>query len=203
MDHHFFSSPFPILVITAGYLLGSIPFGLLFTRWAGQGDLRKIGSGNIGATNVLRTGNKFLAVATLICDALKGYVAVYLGEQFQVGDFAAVAVILGHMFPIWLRFKGGKGVATYGGLLFGLSLPLGAQAVLAWVSFALIFGYSSLAALLTALLVPFTVWIWSYGEFLLYTTGSISLLLIIKHYENIVRLIKGDEPKIGERPKKA
>lgn len=199
IDHHFLNSPFPILVLIGSYFLGTIPFGLLFTKWAGKGDIRTIGSGNIGATNVLRTGNKFLALATFFCDALKGYGAVYLGERFQVQDFAAVAVILGHMFPIWLKFKGGKGVATYGGILFGLSVPLGAQAVLAWVSFALIFGYSSLAALLAALLVPFTVWIWSYGEPLLYTTGALSVLLILKHYENILRLIKGKEPKIGQK----
>lgn len=199
IDHHFLNSPFPILVLIVGYFLGTIPFGLLFTKWGGKGDLRKIGSGNIGATNVLRTGNKFLALATFIGDALKGYVAVYLGEKFQVQDFAAVAVILGHMFPVWLKFRGGKGVATYGGILFGLSVPLGAQAVLAWVSFALIFGYSSLAALLTALLIPFTVWIWSYGDPLLYTTGALSFLLILKHYENIGRLIKGKEPKIGQK----
>lgn len=179
--------------------MGTIPFGLLFTKWAGKGDIRKIGSGNIGATNVLRTGSRFLALATFFADALKGFVAVYLGERFQVQDFAGVAVILGHMFPVWLKFRGGKGVATYAGVLFGLSVPLGAQAILAWVSFALIFGYSSLAALLAALLVPFTVWLWSYGEPLLYTTGALSFLLILKHYENIVRLIKGKEPKIGQK----
>ena len=199
IDHHFFNNPLSLLVILGSYFLGSIPFGLLFTKWAGKGDLRKIGSGNIGATNVLRTGNKVLALATFLCDALKGYIAVYIGEQFQVGDFAAVAAILGHMFPVWLKFKGGKGVATYGGVLFGLSIPLGAQAILAWVSFALIFGYSSLAALIAAVLVPFTVWLWSYGEPLLYTTTGLSLLLIVKHYENIFRLIKGKEPKIGQK----
>lgn len=199
IDHHFLNSPFPVLVLVASYLLGTIPFGLLFTKWAGKGDIRKIGSGNIGATNVLRTGSRFLALATFLADALKGFVAVYLGERFQVQDFAGVAVILGHMFPVWLKFQGGKGVATYGGVLFGLSIPLGAQAVLAWVSFALIFGYSSLAALLAALLIPFTVWLWSYGEPLLYTTGALSFLLILKHYGNIVRLIKGQEPKIGQK----
>lgn len=199
IDHHFLNSPFPILVLVASYLLGTIPFGLLFTKWAGKGDIRKIGSGNIGATNVLRTGSRFLALATFSADALKGFVAVYLGERFQVQDFAGVAVTLGHMFPVWLKFRGGKGVATYAGVLFGLSVPLGAQAILAWVSFALIFGYSSLAALLAALLVPFTVWLWSYGEPLLYTTGALSFLLILKHYGNIVRLIKGQEPKIGQK----
>lgn len=199
IDHHFLNNPLSILAIFGGYFFGSIPFGLLFTKWAGKGDLRKIGSGNIGATNVLRTGNKILALATFLGDALKGYLAVYIGEKFQVGDFCAVAAVLGHMFPIWLKFKGGKGVATYGGVLFGLSVPLGAQAVLGWVSFALIFGYSSLAALITAVLIPFTVWLWSYGEPLLYTTVGLSILLIIKHYENILRLIKGKEPKIGQK----
>lgn len=159
----------------------------------------KNGIGNIGATNVLRTGSHFLALATFLADALKGFVAVYLGERFQVGDFAGIAVIIGHMFPLWLKFQGGKGVATYGGVLFGLSIPLGTQAVLAWVSFALLFGYSSLAALLAALLIPFTAWLWSYGDPILYTTGALSFLLILKHYANIVRLIKGKEPKIGQK----
>jgi glycerol-3-phosphate acyltransferase PlsY len=199
MVDHFLNNPLATLVVVGSYFLGSIPFGLLFTKWGGKGDLRTVGSGNIGATNVLRTGSKFLALATLIFDGLKGYAAVYLGEKFQVQDFAAGAVILGHMFPVWLKFKGGKGVAVYSGILFGLSVPLGAQAVLAWVSFALIFGYSSLAALLTAILVPLTVWIWSYGEPLLYVTVILSFLLIIKHYENIGRLIKGKEPKVGAK----
>lgn len=199
MVDHFLNNPLAILVVVGSYFLGSIPFGLLFTKWGGKGDLRTVGSGNIGATNVLRTGSKFLALATLIFDGLKGYTAVYLGEKLQVQDFAAGAVILGHMFPVWLKFKGGKGVAVYSGILFGLSVPLGAQAVLAWVSFALIFGYSSLAALLTAILVPLTVWIWSYGEPLLYVTAILSFLLIVKHYENIGRLIKGKEPKVGAK----
>ena len=199
MVDHFLNNPLAILIVVGSYFLGSIPFGLLFTKWGGKGDLRTVGSGNIGATNVLRTGSKFLALSTLIFDGLKGYAAVYLGEKFQVQDFAAGAVILGHMFPVWLKFKGGKGVAVYSGILFGLSVPLGAQAVLAWVSFALIFGYSSLAALLTAILVPLTVWIWSYGEPLLYITSILSFLLIIKHHENIGRLIKGKEPKVGAK----
>ncbi|MFN7662366.1 MAG: glycerol-3-phosphate 1-O-acyltransferase PlsY [Alphaproteobacteria bacterium] len=199
MDHYLLTNPVALLAIVGAYFLGSIPFGLLFTRWGGKGDLRTIGSGNIGATNVLRTGSKFLALMTFLCDFLKGYLAVYWAEKWQVQDFAAVLVVLGHMFPVWLKFKGGKGVATYGGALFGLSIPLGAQAILGWVSFALIFKYSSLAALLAALLVPFTVWLWSYGEPLLYTTLGLSFLLIAKHYENILRLMRRKEPKIGQK----
>ena len=134
-----------------GYLLGSIPFGLLLTRAAGLGDIRKVGSGNIGATNVLRTGHKGLAAATLLLDALKGVVAVLIAGQ--VGQLAAVGAaagaVLGHMFPVWLGFKGGKGMATALGVMWGLSWPVGAIACAAWLAFAALFRYSSLATLLS------------------------------------------------------
>ena len=196
MIDHFINNPITFAVLGASYLVGSIPFGYLLTRLSGKGDIRDIGSGNIGATNVLRTGNKLLALLTLLLDGAKGFVVVHFAHRYQIQDWAAGAVMLGHMFPVWLKFKGGKGVATYGGILFGLSIPLGGQAVLAWLCFLVIFGYSSLAALLAAVLVPFTVWLWSYGEPLLYVTLILGVLLILKHYDNIVRLIKGTEPKV-------
>ena len=199
MIEHFLNNPIHFLVLILSYLIGSIPFGFVLTKLSGKGDIREIGSGNIGATNVLRTGHKLLALTTLVLDGAKGFLAVYLAERYQLQYFAAVAVMLGHMFPIWLKFKGGKGVATYGGLLFGLSVPLGGQAILAWLAFLAIFGYSSLAALLAALLVPFTAWLWSYGAPIFYTSSILSVLLIAKHYENIGRLIKGTEPKIRKK----
>ena len=143
-----------------GYLLGSIPFGLLLTRAAGLGDIRKVGSGNIGATNVLRTGRKGLAAATLLLDALKGVVAVLIADQ--VGQIAAVGAaagaVLGHMFPVWLGFKGGKGMATALGVMWGLSWPVGAIACAAWLLFAAIFRYSSLATLLSIVAGAVAAW---------------------------------------------
>ena len=185
-----------------GYLLGSIPFGLLLTRAAGLGDIRKVGSGNIGATNVLRTGRKGLAAATLLLDALKGAVAVLiaaqLGELAAVG--AAAGAVLGHMFPVWLSFKGGKGMATTIGVMWGLSWPVGAVACAAWLVFAAIFRYSSLATLLAALVAAIAAW------FLADPRAAILLTLLVplvwaRHHQNIDRLLKGTEPKIGQRPK--
>lgn len=200
MIDHFTNQPWAIGALVLSYLIGSIPFGFILAKLFSQKDIRTLGSGNIGATNVLRTGNKFLAFVTLILDGAKGFLAVYVSTHYQVEFFAAVIVMLGHMFPIWLKFKGGKGVATYGGVLFALSVPLGGQAVLAWLCFLTIFGYSSLAAILAAILVPLTVWIWSYGEHLFYTTLGLTALLLLMHHENIVRLIKGTEPKVrGEK----
>jgi len=185
-----------------GYLLGSIPFGLLLTRAAGLGDIRKVGSGNIGATNVLRTGRKELAGATLLLDALKGaapvLVAAQLGELAAVG--AAAGAVLGHMFPVWLSFKGGKGMATTIGVMWGLSWPVGAVACAAWLVFAAIFRYSSLATLLAALVAAIAAW------FLADPRAAILLTLLVplvwaRHHQNIDRLLKGTEPKIGQRPK--
>jgi acyl phosphate:glycerol-3-phosphate acyltransferase len=185
-----------------GYLLGSIPFGLLLTRAAGLGDIRKVGSGNIGATNVLRTGRKELAGATLLLDALKGaapvLIAAQLGELAAVG--AAAGAVLGHMFPVWLSFKGGKGMATTIGVMWGLSWPVGAVACAAWLVFAAIFRYSSLATLLAALVAAIAAW------FLADPRAAILLTLLVplvwaRHHQNIDRLLKGTEPKIGQRPK--
>ncbi len=183
-----------------GYLLGSIPFGLLLTRAAGLGDIRKVGSGNIGATNVLRTGRKGLAAATLLLDALKGVAAVlivvYISQLAAVG--AAAGAVLGHMFPVWLRFKGGKGVATTLGIMWGLSWPVGAIACAAWLLFAAAFRYSSLAALLSVVVAAIAAWFLasSYAATLL---TLLVPLVWVRHHENIARLLKGTEPKIGQR----
>jgi acyl phosphate:glycerol-3-phosphate acyltransferase len=185
-----------------GYLLGSIPFGLLLTRAAGLGDIRKMGSGNIGATNVLRTGGKGLAAATLLLDALKGaapvLIAAQLGELAAVG--AAAGAVLGHMFPVWLSFKGGKGMATTLGVMWGLSWPVGAIACAAWLVFAAIFRYSSLATLLAVVVAALAAW------FLTDPRAAVLLTLLVplvwaRHHQNIDRLLKGTEPKIGQRSK--
>lgn len=189
------------LILLLSYLAGSIPFGLLITRAAGHGDVRKIGSGNIGATNVLRTGSKKLAILTLFFDFFKGWCMVFIGKKYGIDVWSAVLVVLGHMFPVWLRFKGGKGVATYAGVLMGLSVPLGIQAFLGWIAFVVIFKYSSLAALLVTLLVPLSVWLWHY-EGLLTATLILSVLVWVKHWANIQRLLKGEEPKVGKSGKK-
>lgn len=187
-----------------GYLLGSIPFGLLLTRAAGLGDIRNVGSGNIGATNVLRTGRKGLAVATLLLDALKGVVAVLIADQ--VGQLAAVGAaagaVLGHMFPVWLGFKGGKGVATTLGIMWGLSWPVGALACAAWLILAAAFRYSSLAALLSVVIAAIAAW------FLTDHRAAMLLTLLVplvwaRHHQNIARLLNGTEPKIGEGKKQA
>ena len=182
-----------------GYLLGSIPFGLLLTRIAGTQDLRTIGSGNIGATNVLRTGRKGLAAATLICDALKGTAAVLIANEFggmEVAAVAAAGAFLGHLFPIWLRFKGGKGVATYIGLLIGLCWPAAIFFCLIWAAVAAISRYSSLSALIASALAPAFVWYVS-TPIMTVLLWALSALLWIKHRANIDRLLAGTEEQIG------
>jgi glycerol-3-phosphate acyltransferase PlsY len=183
-----------------GYLLGSIPFGLLLTRAAGLGDIRKVGSGNIGATNVLRTGRKGLAAATLLLDALKGVVAVLIAQQ--VGQLAAVGAaagaVLGHMFPVWLSFKGGKGMATALGVMWGLSWPVGAIACAAWLLFAALFRYSSLATLLSIVVGAIAGWFLTAPTVATLLT-FLAPLVWVRHHENIGRLLKGTESKIGER----
>ena len=183
-----------------GYLLGSIPFGLILSKLAGFGDLRQIGSGNIGATNVLRTGNKGLAALTLLLDLLKGTAAVWVGSHF--GPYAAMAAglgaFLGHLFPVWLGFRGGKGVATYLGVLLGLYWPAAAAFSVIWLIVALATRYSSLAALVASaasvgMLVLTGQWRLA-GLFLLLT-----LILYIRHASNIGRLARGEEARIGER----
>ncbi|MBD9386657.1 glycerol-3-phosphate 1-O-acyltransferase PlsY [Agrobacterium sp. AGB01] len=184
-----------------GYLLGSIPFGLLLTRMAGLGDVRKIGSGNIGATNVLRTGNKKLAAATLVGDALKGTVAVLLAAKlwgYEASLVAGFFAFIGHLFPVWLGFKGGKGVATYIGVLLGVDWRVMLAFALIWLLCAFTTRYSSLSALVAMLVIPVALWILGPEK----TALLVSLLSIIswwKHRENIARLIAGTESKIGKK----
>jgi glycerol-3-phosphate acyltransferase PlsY len=181
-----------------GYLLGSIPFGLLLTRLAGRGDIRQTGSGNIGATNVLRTGSKTLAALTVLLDVGKGMAAVMIARQWgsEAGLVAAGCAVLGHMFPVWLGFRGGKGVATALGVLFLLAWPVALVAALLWVAAAFVFHYSSLAALVGAaagaMLAPFV----ADGTTALVIAG-IALLIILRHHANIRRLIAGTERRIS------
>jgi len=189
-----------VVALVFGYLLGSIPFGLLVTRAAGLGDVRKIGSGNIGATNVLRTGNKGLAAATLLLDALKGTAAVMIARHFghDLGLWAGLGAFLGHLFPAWLGFKGGKGVATYLGVLIALGWHVALIFIAVWLAMAFLFRYSSLAALTAAVIVPIALYFWSTPQ----TAGLflvMSLIVIFKHRENISRLLAGSEGKIGAK----
>ena len=191
----------PILWAAFGYLLGSIPFGLVIARALGLGDLRKIGSGNIGATNVLRTGNKPAALATLLLDSGKGAIAVLVARHFG-GDAAAMlaggAAFLGHCFPVWLGLKGGKGVATFLGTLIALHWPLGLTACGIWLLTALVSRISSLSALLAAALSP--VFAWAMGRTdLVWVCLFMAVLIFIRHRPNIVRLMDGSEPRIGKK----
>ena len=183
-----------------GYLLGSIPFGLLLTRAAGLGDIRKVGSGNIGATNVLRTGRKGLAAATLLLDAVKGVIAVLIADQ--VGQLAAVGAaagaVIGHMFPVWLGFKGGKGVATTLGIMWGLSWPVGAVACATWLVMAAVFRYSSLAALVAIVVAAIAAWFLTDPRAAWLLTILVPLVWV-RHHENISRLLNGTETKIGQK----
>lgn len=186
-----------------GYVLGSIPFGLLLTRAAGLGDIRQIGSGNIGATNVLRTGNKTLAVATLLLDGGKGAIAATLALIFAGHDpmlVAAFAAVLGHNFPVWLKFKGGKGVATTFGTLLAVAWPVGLGACLTWLVVAVLFRISSLSALVALALSPFYGWFIAGPKTALMAAG-LAVLGFIRHEANIRRLLKGEEPRIGGKKK--
>ena len=189
-----------LAALVAGYLSGTIPFGLLFTRWAGLGDVRKIGSGNIGATNVLRTGNKRVAGATLVADALKATIPVlvfnWLGGE-TAGLIAGLAAFAGHLFPVWLGFKGGKGVATTIGLLFGLYWPLGLIFLAVWLGMAAIFRISSLSALTAAALSPLWAWLLGKPQFTI-ALMAIAAGVWIMHRTNIARLLTGEEPRIGK-----
>jgi glycerol-3-phosphate acyltransferase PlsY len=180
------------------YLLGSIPFGLLLTRLAGLGDIRKIGSGNIGATNVLRTGRKGLAALTLLLDFGKGVAAVLLAGSLgpDMAIFASFGVLLGHMFPVWLRFKGGKGVAAAGGVLIALKWQVGVAALVAWIIVAAIFRYSSVAALAACIVAPIYAYWLTENIGSTESVGLIALLVILRHHANIARLVRGKESKI-------
>jgi glycerol-3-phosphate acyltransferase PlsY len=181
-----------------GYLLGSIPFGLILTRAAGLGDIRRIGSGNIGATNVLRTGNKGLAAATLLLDGGKGAAAVLLAALWgpDMAIMAGGGAMIGHMFPVWLRFRGGKGVATGLGIILALAWPVGLIAAAVWLAAAFLFRYSSLAALLGSAAAPIAAWFLADRQkagFML----ILAVLVWIRHHANIRRLLAGTEPRIG------
>lgn len=201
-----------LVTAVVAYLLGSIPFGLLITQAAGLGDVRKIGSGNIGATNVLRTGRRELAALTLLLDALKGLAAVLLARYFFPGDamfIAAIAVFLGHCFPVWLGFKGGKGVATFIGILFGIAWPVGLIFCAVWLLIAWARKTSSLAALTAAVTAPifaYVAWLQGWapnGLNFAATVAVIAALVIYNHRANIGRLINNTEPKIGSEKKTA
>lgn len=183
----------------AGYLLGSVPFGIVISRLFGLGDLRQIGSGNIGATNVLRTGNKLAAALTLILDSGKGAAAVLIARLLAGEDavqLAGFAAFLGHCFPVWLRFKGGKGVATFLGLLLAYAWPVGLAACATWLVTALVMRISSLSALVAATLVPVWASILGYPQSVLMTL-ALATLICIRHRSNIERLVAGEEPRIG------
>jgi glycerol-3-phosphate acyltransferase PlsY len=194
--------PYYLAALVVGYLLGSIPFGLVITRMAGQGDIRSIGSGNIGTTNVLRTGRKGLAALTLVGDMLKGTIAVLLAFRFGGPDTAVIAGVgafLGHLFPVWLRFRGGKGVATYIGILLGLYWPAALAFALIWIAVAFAFRYSSLSALVASLVTPPLLWMVFNQAQIAEVATLLTLLLWIMHRENIARLVSGREGKIGQK----
>ena len=196
------------LVAIGGYLLGSIPFGVILTRAAGAGDVRNIGSGNIGATNVLRTGRKDLAIATLVLDAGKGAVALLIARYMfgeTAGAIAGGAAFMGHLFPVWLGFKGGKGVATFFGLILAACWPLGLMAAATWLIVAFALRYSSLAALVAAALTPLyallplpMLGLPAPAPILILAIFT-AVLIYIRHHENIARLLKGAEPRIGAK----
>jgi glycerol-3-phosphate acyltransferase PlsY len=187
-----------LLGLFVGYLLGSIPFGLLLTKAAGMGDIREVGSGNIGATNVLRTGSKGLAVATLILDALKGAAAVVLAKWLwpDAVNFAAAGAIIGHLYPVWLRFRGGKGVATFLGVLAPLFWQAAIVYAVVWVGLLLVLRISSVAGMAAAASAPVTAAIVGNRAIFPMLLGF-ALLVIWKHRENIQRLAKGQEPRLG------
>jgi glycerol-3-phosphate acyltransferase PlsY len=208
-----YTLPYIAAAFAFGYLLGSIPFGVILTRAAGLGDLRRIGSGNIGATNVLRTGRKGLALATLLLDGGKGALALWLTHHAYGPDLALAAgagAMVGHIAPVWLRFRGGKGVATALGILLAAAWPVGALACVAWLIVAAIFRFSSLAALFALAAAPLIAWLLDFaampdmGSVIVYSqvatlAALIAALVWIRHVGNIRRLLSGREPKIGAR----
>jgi glycerol-3-phosphate acyltransferase PlsY len=191
----------PVLCLLLGYALGSIPFGLVLTRAAGLGDVRDIGSGNIGATNVLRTGNKRLAAATLLLDAAKGAAAVLLAGWIwrdlpQAEGIAAIGAFLGHLYPVWLGFKGGKGMATLIGIVLALHWPSGLVIMGVWLLVFLVARYSSLASMVSAIAAPVSTFLFGRIDLAILLVGF-ALLLLWKHRSNIGRLVRGEEPKVG------
>ena len=201
--------PYFLAAFAGGYLLGSIPFGLLLTRGAGVGDIRNIGSGNIGATNVLRTGRRGLAAATLLLDGAKGAVAVLIAGNWgpDMALLAGLGAVIGHLFPVWLRFKGGKGVATALGILIAVDWHVGLAACATWLIVAAVFRFSSVAALLAVAAAPFYAWylplLWAPPNVMggdlqeAELAAVVALLVWVKHHTNIRRLLRGEEPRIG------
>jgi glycerol-3-phosphate acyltransferase PlsY len=196
-----FAWPYFLAAIAGGYLLGSLPFGLLLTKMAGLGDIRQLGSGNIGTTNVLRTGRKDLAAATLLLDGGKGAAAVLIAGIWgpDVALLAGLGAVLGHLFPIWLKFKGGKAVATTLGTLLALNFAVGVGACLTWLAVALILRYSSLAGLLAVASAPVFAWFFAHDLQLVEMAAILAALVWFSHRENIARLLRGEEPKIGKK----
>lgn len=187
-----------ILGALLAYLIGSIPWGLILTRRAGLGDIREIGSGNIGATNVLRTGNKRIAALTLLLDAVKGALVVLIARSFgpEMTAACAIAVVVGHVFPVWLRFNGGKGVATTAGVLLAYAWPVGLAVLGTWLAVVLVTRYSSVAALTAAVLAPVYAWLLNGRDLMTATILLIVLLVVLRHRGNIERLIRGEETRI-------
>jgi glycerol-3-phosphate acyltransferase PlsY len=192
-----------LLLIIISYFFGSIPFAYILTLMLGYGDIRKIGSGNVGATNVLRTGKKSLAIAVLALDILKGFLPITIFLYYYRLDYISSYLIfigsisiIGHIFPIWLKFKGGKGVATYIGFIFGIDYMLGIVFVLSWIIVSFIKKYSSLASISSLIVLPLYAIIFSYNQNIIYILIFISFLIIIKHTSNIKRLLNGSEIKI-------
>lgn len=192
------SWPYILAAFAGGYLLGALPFGLILTRLSGMGDIRTIGSGNIGATNVLRTGNKKIAAATLLLDGAKGAVAVLIAQMYgpDTAIIAAAGALLGHLFPVWLKFRGGKGVATALGILLALSPPVGGLACATWLLAAALFRYSSLSALIALAASPLYMW-WLADPQRTEFAIAMAFLVWIRHRDNIRRLLRGEESKIG------
>jgi glycerol-3-phosphate acyltransferase PlsY len=193
----------PVLLqaLLLGYLLGTIPFGLFFTRISGAGDIRKVGSGNIGATNVLRTGKKWAAAGTLLCDGLKGAIAVLVARPAAAPCaeiVAALGAVLGHLFPVWLKFKGGKGVATYLGICFALYWPVGLMVAATWLGAAFVWRISSLSALIAIALSP-SYFLLLHHDAYAAVALILSALVYVMHRQNIRRLIRGEEPRIGAK----
>ena len=189
-----------LIALALGYALGSIPFGLILTSLSGAGDLRAIGSGNIGATNVLRTGRKGIAAATLLLDLLKALAAVLLARHFWPGQegLAALGAILGHCFPVWLRFKGGKGVASMMGASLALAWPIGLAYAATWVAMLAITRISSLSGLTAALVAPLVAWWLGHADYAA-VLGAIAVLVLVLHRGNIQRLLAGTEPRVGSK----
>jgi len=196
-----FAWPYLLAALLGGYLLGSIPFGLVLTRLAGLGDIRKIGSGSIGTTNVLRSGRKDLAAATLLLDGGKGAAAVLVAATWgpDVALTAALGSMFGHLYPVWLKFKGGKGVATALGVLLAIAWPVGIAACATWLLVAALFRYSSLSGLLSLAAAPFYAWVFMGDYQLVELAAIVALLVWARHHANIRRLLKGEETKIGQK----